>query len=104
MALVTISRTRCFTSQPLSMNSTASQSSSSGWLGHSPCAPKSAGVATSPVPKNIFQNRFTATRAVSGLLRMVTHCARPSRLAGAASGIGGKAAGVPGLTFVVGCE
>ena len=36
VALVTISRMRCFTSQPLSTNSTASQSSSSGWLGYSP--------------------------------------------------------------------
>ena len=53
-------------SQPLSRKSTASQSSSSGWLGHSPWAPKSAVVRTMPVPKNICQRRFTATRAVSG--------------------------------------
>ena len=44
----------------------ASQSSSSGWLGHSPCAPKSSTVLTRPVPKNICQERLTATRAVSG--------------------------------------
>ena len=53
-------------SQPERMNSTASQSSSSGWLGGSPCAPKSSTVFTRPVPKSICQSRLTATRAVSG--------------------------------------
>src|SRR2546429_318736 len=32
------------------MNSTASQSSNSGWLGFSPWVPNSSGVLTSPVP------------------------------------------------------
>ena len=36
------------TSQPSSRNWTASQSSSSGWLGGSPCAPKSSAVLTMP--------------------------------------------------------
>ena len=35
----------CFTSQPLSTNSTASQSSNSGWVGHSPCEPRSSRLA-----------------------------------------------------------
>ena len=39
----------CFTSQPLSMNSTASQSSSSGWVGHSPCEPRSSSVRDEPL-------------------------------------------------------
>ena len=85
------------------MNSTASQSSRAGCVGHSPCAPKSAGVPTMPVPKNIFQNRFTATLAVSGFERMVIQRASPRRSAGAPSGMGGRAAMVPGLTFSVGC-
>ncbi len=55
-----------FTSQPSSRNWTASQSSSSGWLGGSPCEPKSSAVLTMPVPKTWSQNRLTATRAVSG--------------------------------------
>ena len=33
------------------VNSAANQSSNSGWLGRSPCAPKSDGVATMPRPK-----------------------------------------------------
>ena len=81
---MTILRMRRFTSQPLSMKSTASQSSSSGWLGYWPWAPKSAGVATMPVPKKICQRRLTATRAVSGWSRIVIHLARPRRLAGGA--------------------
>ncbi len=39
----------CFTSQPLSMNSTASQSTSSGWVGHSPCEPRSCSVRREPL-------------------------------------------------------
>ena len=57
-----------------------------GVAGHSPWAPKSAAVATRPVPKNICQMRFTATRAVSGCSRIVIHWARPRRLAGAPVG------------------
>ena len=72
-----------FTSQPSSRNWTASQSSSSGWLGGSPCEPKSSAVLTSPVPKTWSQNRLTATRAVKGWFGATSHCARPSRLSGA---------------------
>ena len=48
------------------MNSAASQSSSSGWVGHSPCEPRSSSVFDSPVPKNCRQARLTNARAVSG--------------------------------------
>src|SRR3712207_7006563 len=41
-AEVSSSRTRALVSQPFSRYQTASQSSSSGWLGSSPCAPKSS--------------------------------------------------------------
>ena len=81
------------TSQPSSRNWTASQSSSSGWLGGSPCAPKSSAVLTIPVPKTWSQNRLTATRAVRGWLGATSHCASPSRLTGAPGGSGGKNAG-----------
>jgi len=37
--------------QPVRMNSLASQSSKSGWVGCSPCDPKSSVVLTSPTPK-----------------------------------------------------
>ena len=71
------------TSQPSSRNRTASQSRSSGWLGGSPCAPKSSAVLTIPVPKTWSQKRLTATRAVRGWLGAISHWARPNRLAGA---------------------
>ena len=48
------------------MNSAASQSSSSGWLGHSPCEPKSFSTLERPVPKNCCHSRLTKTLAVSG--------------------------------------
>ena len=79
VALVTISRSMALTSQPERTNSVASQSSSSGWLGGSPWAPKSSTVFTSPVPKSICQSRLTATRAVSGLAGSTSQRARPSR-------------------------
>ena len=60
---MTISFCIALTSQPVRMNSVASQSSSSGCEGHSPCAPKSSTVFTMPVPKYICQKRFTVTRA-----------------------------------------
>ena len=44
-----------FTSQPVRINSVASQSSSSGWDGVSPCEPKSSTVLTIPTPKYICQ-------------------------------------------------
>ena len=76
------------TSQPDRTNSVASQSSSSGWLGGSPWAPKSSTVFTSPVPKSICQSRLTATRAVSGLAGSTSQRARPSRSAFASRGHG----------------
>ena len=48
------------------MNSTASQSSSSGCVGGSPILPKFSSVATMPRPKCFCQRRLTMTRAVSG--------------------------------------
>src|SRR5262249_31612941 len=73
--------TRCFTSQPLSRNSTASQSSSSGCVGQAPCEPKSSSVLTRPWPKNSFHSPLTNTRAVSGLSAPGIHLARSSRVA-----------------------
>jgi hypothetical protein len=61
------------------MNSTASQSSSSGWLGYSDCIPKSSLLFTIPVPKYVSQNRLTATRAVSGWFGATSHFASASR-------------------------
>ena len=51
----TIIRCIAFMLQPRSMNSAASQSSSSGCEGGSPCEPKSSDVLTRPVPNNICQ-------------------------------------------------
>ena len=48
------------------MNSAASQSSSSGCVGHSPCEPRSSSAFDKPVPKNWRHRRLTKTRAVSG--------------------------------------
>ena len=56
-----------FMLQPRSMNSSASQSSSSGCDGRSPILPKLLGVRTMPSPKWCCQRRLTITRAVSGL-------------------------------------
>ena len=47
----TISRCRLFSDQPPATNLDARYSSSSGWLGGKPCAPKSLVVSTSPRPK-----------------------------------------------------
>ena len=63
--------------QPRFMNSTASQSSSSGCVGCSPILPKLSSVATMPRPKWWCQMRLTMTRAVSGF------CAEPSHSASA---------------------
>ena len=68
------------TSHPLSRNSTASQSMSSGFDGGSPCAPKSSLVRTMPVPNSCCQNRLTATRAVSGFESAMSQLARSRRL------------------------
>ena len=69
----------CLTDQPRSMNSTASQSSSSGCDGFAPLRPKLLVVSTSGRPKCQPQTWFTATRAVSGLSRFVSQFARAAR-------------------------
>ena len=52
------------------MNSTASQSSSSGCVGHSPCEPKSSSdFGESLAEEAASRARLTKTRAVSGLSR-----------------------------------
>jgi len=79
-AEVTISRIIALTSQPVRTNSVASQSSSSGCEGRSPCVPKSSAVFTSPTPKTVCQYRLTATRAVSGWSGRTSHFARSSRV------------------------
>ena len=58
-----------FRLQPRSMNSTASQSSSSGCDGGSLCVPRSSLVPTRPVPKYACHMRLTNERAVVGELR-----------------------------------
>src|SRR4051794_26247098 len=61
------------------MNSTASQSSSSGCDGGLPLRPKLAVVSTSGRPKCHAQTWFTATRAVSGFAGLVTQFASAVR-------------------------
>src|SRR5262245_38124465 len=99
VALVTRSFCSALTSHPRRMNSVASQSSNSGWEGGSPCEPKLSTVFTSPTPKNISQDRFTATRAVNGLDGSTSHMAKPNRLLGAPAGSGGSHAGVARSTL-----
>ena len=62
------------------MSSSASQSSSFGWDGYWPCAPKSLDVFTMPVPKNCSQCLFTVTREVMGFLGDISHLANVRRL------------------------
>ena len=64
--LLFMSRCSRFTDQPQRTNSTASQSSNSGWLGRSPRRPKLSGDRTRPSPNQACQMRFTVTRAVNG--------------------------------------
>ena len=97
-AEVTISVKNFFTSQPDSRNSTASQSSNSGFTGRSPCAPKSSAVFTSPVPKSSCQKRFTVTRAISGFSGAMSQRARPRRFFGASAGSAGSALNPAGVT------
>ena len=77
---VTISRTMCFTSQPLSMNSHGEPVEQRGVGGGSPCAPRSSSTLLTPLPKNCFQRRFTTVRAVSGFSRLTSQLARSNRL------------------------
>lgn len=76
---MTICLTRALMFHPDLTKETARWSRSSGWLGTSPCAPKSSAVFTSPTPKNCCQIRFTLTRAVSGLSGWMNHSARSRR-------------------------
>ena len=69
----------CLTSQPESMNSQASQSSSAGFGGGSPWAPRSSSTLLRPRPKNCFHSRFITVRAVSGFSRDTSQRARSSR-------------------------
>ena len=71
----------CFTFQPLSTNSVASQSSNSGCVGKVAWVPQSSSVRTIPWPKNIRQRRLTNTRATSGLFGAAIQRARSSRVA-----------------------
>ena len=72
-------RISVLTDQPFSMNETASWSSSSGWLGGWPAAPKLSGVGTRPRPNRCSQTRLTSTRAVSGFSGDASHSASSSR-------------------------
>ncbi len=68
---ITIRLSIALTSQPLSTNSLASQSSSSGWVGQAALrAEVVRRSSTSPWPKASFQSRLTMTRATSGLSRV----------------------------------
>ena len=83
--------------------SAASQSSSSGWLGGSPCVPKSPLVFTSPMPKNCCQRRFDRDAGRQRVLRRDEPVAPDRAASGAApasaSLSGGSTAGTPGVTF-----
>src|SRR5438105_1100866 len=92
-------RSMAFMLQPRSMNSTASQSSSSGCDGFSPCAPKSSEVRTRPRPKNSCQIRLTMTRAGSGFSRETIQRARANRGGTFPRFSEGRTARVPGSTF-----
>ena len=77
-----MSLTSGLTRQPPATNSVLSHSSSSGWVGRCPCAPKLSGVGTIPRPKSCFQMRLTitrATRALAGESVRVSHRARSFR-------------------------
>ena len=83
-----ISRCSRLSLQPPRMNSSASQSSSSGCVGRSPSTPKSPGVSTSPRPKWCIQTRLTSTRATSGC--------RAARQVARRRPAGGRSSAAPG--------
>src|SRR5438034_7125929 len=60
-------RWSAFILHPLRMNSVASQSSSSGWLGEVALNPKLSDVGARPTPKCHCQIRLTMRRAKTGL-------------------------------------
>ena len=65
--------------QPWATNSEASQSSSSGWVGASPCVPKLFGERTIPRPKWCWKTRLAITRAVRGFSGDAIQSARTRR-------------------------
>src|SRR5262252_8568096 len=65
--------------QPDSMNSAASQSSSSGCVGGAPLRPKSKTLGTIGLPKCLAQMWLTATRAGNGLRQSVNQVASAVR-------------------------
>ena len=85
-------------SQPVSMKSAASQSSSSGWLGYSAWLPRFSLVLTRPVPKNRSHCLFTQTRDVSGWSRETIQFASASRSGFVSAGSGGRNEGTAGTT------
>ena len=77
---MTISLCIALTSQPVRTNSVASQSSSSGMRGRFALRAEVLGGLHQAGAEVVCQNRFTATRAVSGFAGSTSHRARPSRL------------------------
>ena len=84
---MSIRRCILFMSQPHSRNSTASQSSSSGWAGNSAWVPRLPVSRDNPIPKKRSQARFTHTRAGSGFSALTSQRANAS-LSGLAPGLG----------------
>ena len=90
-----MSRWSSFTLQSRAMNSLASQSSSSGWVGSSPNRPKSFGVRTIPRPKWCWKIRFAITRAVNGCDGSVSQRANARRRPDVVPSAVGAISGVP---------
>src|SRR5262249_247287 len=97
VAEVTISRC-CALMFQAPLNSVASQSSSSGWLGGDPCTPKSSAVSTSPAPKNTRDDRLTARGAVRGGDGRTSQRASPSRVRGESPDDNDRTVGTPTST------
>src|SRR5690348_8831589 len=83
-----ISRCIALTDQPRATNSAASQSSSSGWVGFFPVAPKLFGLPAMAWPKCQSQRRLTMTRGVSGFSGLAIQSARALRRPSIVVGIG----------------
>ena len=86
------------------MKSTASQSSSSGCEGNSPCIPISPAVFTRPRPKISCQSWFTKTLAVSGFLLSNNHLDNPNLFFGRFLSKAKIELGVPGKTSLSGAS
>ena len=96
---MTMSLYICFMSQPLSRNSTASQSSSWGCEGRWPMMPKSSVVSTRPAPKSSFHMRLTVTRAVKGFSGLTVHSAERQAIVRLPAGKAGRKCGVLASTL-----